>query len=65
MQRIPDEYLSLIAQLMEDLGGEELLEFVPLEFAERCQEVLESLGIIEVNFQNVWDIFQALLPLVF
>jgi len=65
LQKIPDEYIALIAQMMEDLGGEELLEFVPPQFAERCEEALESLGVTEVTFQNIWDVFQALLPLVF
>jgi len=62
---LPEEELELIAQLMEDIGGEELLEFVPHPFAERCEDAFDSLNLTVFDFTNVWTIFEALLPLVF
>jgi len=65
LQRISPEQLQLIRELKQEIGGEKLIEFVPLAFAERCKEVLESLRITELTFDNVWVVFEDLLPLVF
>lgn len=61
--RIPD--MSIIQKLKEEMGGDELLEFVWPDFAARCDAAYESLTISELTFENVWEVFQALLPLVF
>jgi hypothetical protein len=61
--RISD--MSVIHKLKEEMGGDALLDFVPPEFGERAEGAYESLSIFELTFENVWEIFQALLPLVF
>ena len=61
--RIPD--MSIIQKLKEEMGGDELLEFVWPDFTARCDAAYESLTISELTFENVWEVFQALLPLVF
>ena len=61
--RIPD--MSIIHKLKEEMGGDSLLDFVSPEFSERAECAYKSLSISELTFENVWDIFQALLPLVF
>ncbi|KAI0367996.1 hypothetical protein BV20DRAFT_949050 [Pilatotrama ljubarskyi] len=53
---------ELIAQLMEDLGGEELIRFVSAEYSTRAANVYEKLGIQELTFENVWDVFSSMLP---
>jgi hypothetical protein len=50
--------------MKEDIGGDQLIAFSTPEFAERAEEVFESLG-VNLTMQNVWDVFQAMLPLVF
>lgn len=45
-----------ISNLMEELGGEGLLSFVSLGFAERAQTAYDNLG-IEVSMANVWVLF--------
>ena len=61
--RISD--MSIIHKLKEEMGGDALLDFVSPEFSERAESAYESLSISELTFENVWEIFQALLSLVF
>ncbi|KAF9060796.1 hypothetical protein BDP27DRAFT_1429663 [Rhodocollybia butyracea] len=53
---------DIIAKLMEDLGGDELIRFVSLEYAAKAQRVYDSLNLPKLSLTNVWDIFQAMLP---
>lgn len=55
---------DILRQMKEDIGGDQLIAFSTPEFAERAEEVFESLG-VSLTMQNVWDVFQAMLPLVF
>jgi hypothetical protein len=53
----------IIEKLMEEIGGEELIRFVPVEYAARARGILEDkLGAPKLTMSNVWDIFQAMLP---
>ena len=61
--QIPD--MSIIHKLKEEMGGDALLEFVSPEFGARAEDAYESLAISKLTFENVWEVFQALLPLVF
>ena len=65
LRKFTEEVCKLISNLGKKLGTEELLQFVPLAFAERCEEALDSLEIQALAFTDVWSIFQAMLPLVF
>ncbi|KAJ6505041.1 hypothetical protein C8R45DRAFT_1051009 [Mycena sanguinolenta] len=56
---------DVIRQMKADLGGDALIAFSTPEFAQRAEEALESLGPIVLTQQNVWDVFQAMLPLLF
>ncbi|KIM46705.1 hypothetical protein M413DRAFT_440291 [Hebeloma cylindrosporum] len=60
---IPD--MSVIHELKEAMGGDKLLDFVEPCFAVRCDAAYESLAISELTFENVWEVFQDLFPLVF
>lgn len=55
---------DVIHQLMEELGGKDLLHFVPAVYDAKAIEVFESLNIVDLNLQNVWDVFQSMLPLM-
>jgi hypothetical protein len=55
---------AVIRQLMTDLGGEDLIRFVSAEYAARAQAVFELLGIQDLTLQNVWHVFQSMLPLM-
>jgi hypothetical protein len=54
--------VQMIQGLMEDIGGEELLQFVPPEYAVRAQEVYDPLNIEKLSFDNIWFVFSAMLP---
>jgi len=49
---------------MEELGGEDLVYFVPAEYNAKATIIFDSLNIADLNLQNVWDVFQSMLPLM-
>ena len=53
---------TVVYDLMSQIGGEDLIRFVSVEYAAYAREVFESLGIGELSLHNVWDIFQAMMP---
>jgi hypothetical protein len=55
---------AVIRRLMEELGGEDLIRFVPVEYAEKAQSIFDTLGIKDLTLQNVWHIFKVMLPLI-
>jgi hypothetical protein len=63
--KLEPEALSIISELKEELGGDALISFSTPEFAARAQVVYDSLGIIQLTFENVWVVFITMLPLVF
>ena len=63
--KLEPEDLSVVAELKEELGGDALIAFSTLEFAARAQVVYDSLGIIQLTFENIWVVFTIMLPLVF
>jgi hypothetical protein len=61
LQEVPKE---TVKEMLENLDGESLLAFVDDEYAAKAQQVYNSLGIANLSLTNVWDIFEAMLPLV-
>ena len=55
---------AVIRHLMEELGGKDLIRFVPAEYAEKAQSIYDALGIKDLTLQNVWHVFTAMLPLI-
>ena len=49
---------------MEELGGEDLILFVSCEYAAKAQGICNTLGVHDLNLQNVWHVFSAMLPLM-
>lgn len=62
---LPITNMELIHELKEELGGPELLEFCDRDISARAQNAYESLGVFSLRFNNVWGVFQRILPLVF
>ena len=54
--------VEVVQKLMEDIGGEELIRFVSVEYAARAQVIFDSLNVLKLAFDNVWEIFSAMLP---
>ncbi|TFK51655.1 hypothetical protein OE88DRAFT_1628795 [Heliocybe sulcata] len=57
--------LGLIGQLKEELGGPGLTQFVDTPYAERALEVFQSLNVEKLTFQNVWEVYKAMMPLMY
>lgn len=62
---LPIEDLDVIREMKKELGGEELLAFSTPEFDAAARTAYDSLGIVELTFDNIWIVFTTLLPLVF
>jgi len=62
---LPVANMELIHELKEAVGGAELLEFSSPELSARAQDSFDSLGTFTLGFENVWVVFQRILPLVF
>jgi hypothetical protein len=47
---------------MDAIGGEDLIWFVMVEYAACAQVAFDSLCVPKLTFQNVWEVFTAMLP---
>ena len=57
--------VAVIRELKEAMGGDEMLEFVSAEFSQRVQAAYDTLGVVDLDLENVWHVFCDLYPLVF
>ncbi|KAG6835988.1 hypothetical protein H0H93_012470 [Arthromyces matolae] len=57
--------LDVIREIKKEMGGDTLLEFSTPEFSARAEAAYASLHVSELTFENVWNVFRALLPLLF
>jgi hypothetical protein len=53
--------MDVIDKLIEEIG-EEVLQFVTPGYAERAEEVYDTLHLGKLSFDNVWLVFTAMLP---
>lgn len=53
--------ITIVAKLMQDLGGENVARFVTAEYAAKAQQVFASIGIAELTLRNVWRVFSMML----
>ena len=55
----------VVRGIMDAMGGDDLIRFVDIEFAVRAQNVFNSLNLPTVTLDNVWYIFQAMMPVLY
>lgn len=53
--------ISVIHRLMEEVGGEQLIQFVMPDYAAIMQAAYDSLGLESLTFDNIWIVFRSLL----
>ena len=53
--------VDVVQQLMDGVGND-AIQFVPVEYANRAQEVFASLGVARLSFQNIWQVFSRMIP---
>ena len=56
--------VNVVRSMKEFMGGDELLSFVPLAFADRAEVAYIALN-INLTMSNVWLVFNQLLPILF
>lgn len=56
---------DVIKQIKEEMGGDNILAFVDHDFSAQAATAYDSLGIADLNFNNVWDIFTAMLEILY
>ncbi|KAG8894760.1 hypothetical protein FRB99_001007 [Tulasnella sp. 403] len=58
--------IPFVKQMMEELGGEDLIRFVPASYEEKATTALASLGLTTeaLNLQNIWDVFSEVVTVV-
>lgn len=52
---------ALIKGMKEALGGKSILDFVSADYAQQVEAVYNDLGIVRLDMENVWTVFQDLL----
>jgi hypothetical protein len=55
---------KVIYASMEELGGEDPILFVSCEYAAKASAICDTLGLRDLNLQNAWHVFSAMLPLM-
>ncbi|KAJ8579873.1 hypothetical protein M405DRAFT_869891 [Rhizopogon salebrosus TDB-379] len=55
---------DVIKNLMEEIAGEDLIRFVDSEYSAAACLIFDNLGFTVLTFENVWQVFSAMLPLV-
>lgn len=53
-----------VKQLMDSIGGEDLIRFVSVEYENHAETVFANLGFKVLSFHNVWNVFSAMLSLI-
>ncbi|KAF7971586.1 hypothetical protein HWV62_20752 [Athelia sp. TMB] len=57
--------VKVIQEIKAAMGGDALLDFVTPEYATRCEEAYNSLGMSRLTLENIWHVFTALYPLIY
>jgi hypothetical protein len=55
---------NIIRQIKEEMGGDDILAFVDRDFAAQAETAYNLLGVADLNFNNVWDIFSKMLKIL-
>ena len=56
---------DIVWGLMQDIGGEDLIRFVSVEYAAIALSALESVCHEKVYFHNIWTVFALMMPLMY
>ncbi|KAG6371338.1 hypothetical protein JVT61DRAFT_9712, partial [Boletus reticuloceps] len=56
--------VAVIRRLKAAIGGEELLRFVDVEFAQHAEAVFATLDIQTITLNNIWQTFTQMVPLL-
>ena len=57
--------VAIVRDIKETMGGDSLLAFTSVEFSEHAQLVYDSLNVVELTGENIWDIFRAMYRIMY
>lgn len=57
--------VGVVQEMKEALGGDSLLSFVDDDFAACCQAAYETLGVEDLNIDNIWSVWKSLYNVLF
>jgi hypothetical protein len=63
--QMTDDQLEIVRELKLAMGGDSVLEFTTLELSMWADDAYNSLGILQLSYENIWAVFILMLPLVF
>lgn len=49
--------VDIIREIKEKMGGDEVMDFVPQEYAAQAQAKFESLDVTKITLENAWEVF--------
>lgn len=55
---------NVIKEIKEAMGGDDILAFVDCDYAAQAKAAYDTLGITDLNFNNVWSVFSAMLDIL-
>ena len=61
LQEVPAD---IVNHLKQKVGGEGLIRFVSVEYACHAQAKFETLKYGQLSFENVWNVFSDMLPIM-
>lgn len=56
--------VAFVEQMMKELGGDDIVRFVPKGYEGKAQAALAQTTFETLSLQNVWTLFEAMLPLM-
>ena len=57
--------IEMVQEIKQTRGGDSILEFNSAEFSEKAQEAYNTLGLNELSFLNVWEVYSVMKQLLF
>jgi len=57
--------IEMVQEIKQTMGGDSILEFNLAEFSEKAQEAYNTLGLNELSFLNVWEVYSVMKQLLF
>ena len=57
--------VAVVREIKDTMGGDSLLEFTSPEYAKRAQAAYDSLNVINLTGENIWDVFCAMYRIMY
>ena len=55
--------LKIVAEIKMAMGGEDIIAFVPRDFADRDEAILATLKVSKISMEIEWEVFECMITL--